>query len=145
MFLKNIAFGYGVFMFVFHFFNPPRVNICFLLWPCTYQAFYLIHIIFWTYDQCFFFTSLMDPRWWTSLGKFLLTTLFQITFACVAIGHKCSNIMLQFDELFSKKGIYDIIFLFKKQCHLLTNFHVKKTLPTTMSPMQIHINSSPFW
>jgi hypothetical protein len=62
----------------------------------------------------FFFHFLDGSKVVNILKKILLTILFQITFACVANGHKCSNIMLQFNELSSKKGIYDIIFPFKK-------------------------------
>ncbi len=145
MFRKNVAFGYGDFMFVFHCFNSslcehPFPIVATHISTILFNSHYFLNL--W---PMFFFHFLDGSKVVNIPRKILLTTLFQITFACVAIGHKCSNIMLQFDELFSKKGIYDIIFIFLKQCHLLTNFHLKKTLPTTMSPMQIHINSSPFW
>jgi len=124
---------------------PPWVNIHFLLWLCAYQPFYLIHFFLELMTNGFFH-FLDEAKVVNILDKILLTTLFQITFPCVANGHKCSNIMLQFDELSFKKRIYDIIFPFKKQYHLLANFHKKNCLqlchPFKSTLIRLHFDNT---
>lgn len=128
MFRKNVAFGYGDFMFVFHCFNSslcehPFPIVATHISTILFNSHYFLNL--W---PMFFFHFLDGSKVVNIPRKFLLTTFFQITFACITNGHKCSNIMLQFDELFSKIIIYDIIFPFKKTMSPFDKFSPKKNI-----------------
>jgi hypothetical protein len=114
-------------MFVFHCFNSsPGEDPFPIVVMCISTILFNSHYLFELMTYIYIFHLLDGYRAVNIFKKILSTTLFQIAFACVANRHKCSNIMLQFDELSSKKGIYEIIFPFKNIVSPFDKFSQKK-------------------